>query len=123
MINERVRNVVKLVNRVQPAIKHTTPNEEAGDTPTKRALCREVAQGSIVLLKNERKVLPLDPSAQQTYGLIGPGVIYPAVSGGGSADLRPYYVQKPLEAIQDVVGREKVRTAVGCYCRPTSRMS
>ncbi|KNB13500.1 hypothetical protein FOXG_12989 [Fusarium oxysporum f. sp. lycopersici 4287] len=115
MINERVRNVVKLVNRVQPAIKHTTPNEEAGDTPTKRALCREVAQGSIVLLKNERKVLPLDPSAQQTYGLIGPGVIYPAVSGGGSADLRPYYVQKPLEAIQDVVGREKVRTAVGCY--------
>ncbi|KAJ9416863.1 glycoside hydrolase superfamily [Fusarium oxysporum] len=123
MINERVRNVVKLVNRVQPAIKHTTPNEEAGDTPTKRALCREVAQGSIVLLKNERKVLPLDPSAQQTYGLIGPGVIYPAVSGGGSADLRPYYVQKPLEAIQDVVGREKVRTAVGCYCRPTSRIS
>ncbi|KAL5597195.1 hypothetical protein FOBRF1_010988 [Fusarium oxysporum] len=115
MIDERVRNVVKLVNRVQPAIEHTTPNEEAGDTPTKRALCREVAQGSIVLLKNERKVLPLDPSAQQTYGLIGPGVIYPAVSGGGSADLRPYYVQKPLEAIQDVVGREKVKTAIGCY--------
>ncbi|KAK2929051.1 Glycoside hydrolase, family 3, N-terminal [Fusarium oxysporum f. sp. vasinfectum] len=115
MIDERVRNVVKLVNRLQPAIEHTTPNEEAGDTPTKRALCREVAQGSIVLLKNERKVLPLDPSAQQTYGLIGPGVMYPAVSGGGSADLRPYYVQKPLEAIQDVVGREKVRNAIGCY--------
>ncbi|KAL6912621.1 hypothetical protein FSST1_010381 [Fusarium sambucinum] len=115
MIDERVRNVVNLVNRVRPAIERETPKEEAGDTPAKRALCREVARSSIVLLKNERKILPLEPSAQQTYGLIGPGFVYPAVSGGGSADLRPYYVRKPLEAIQDVVGKEKVRTAVGCY--------
>ncbi|KAH7237766.1 glycoside hydrolase superfamily [Fusarium redolens] len=115
MIDERVRNLLNLVSRVRPAIERQSPDEEAGDTPAKRALCREVARSSIVLLKNEGKVLPLDPSAQQTYGLIGPGVMYPAVSGGGSADLRPYYVQKPLEAIQDAVGKERVRTAVGCY--------
>ncbi|CAG7559011.1 unnamed protein product [Fusarium equiseti] len=115
MIDKRVRNLLNLVNRVRPAIERQFPNEEAGDTPVKRALCREVARSSIVLLKNESKVLPLDPSAQQTYGLIGPGAVYPAVSGGGSADLRPYYIQKPLEAIQDVVGKDRVNTAVGCY--------
>ncbi|CAH0057200.1 unnamed protein product [Clonostachys solani] len=115
MIDKRVRNLVNLVNRVRPALEYQVPDDEAGNTPEKRALCREVSRSSVVLLKNEDKVLPLDPSAQQTYGLIGPGVIYPAVSGGGSADLRPYYVQRPLDAIQDIVGKERVKMAVGCY--------
>ncbi|UPK98381.1 hypothetical protein LCI18_009316 [Fusarium solani-melongenae] len=115
MIDERVRNVINLVNKVQPAFEWKIPAEEAGDTPAKRKLVREVARSSVVLLKNEDKVLPLNPEAEQTYGLIGPGVIYPAVSGGGSADLRPYYVRKPLAAIQDIVGKERVKTAVGCY--------
>ncbi|KAH6879844.1 glycoside hydrolase superfamily [Thelonectria olida] len=108
-LDERVRNLLNLANKTQ------SDETQFGDTPEKRELCREVARSSVVLLKNDKNILPLDLSAQQTYGLIGPGVANPAVSGGGSADLVPYYVGKPLEAIQGLVGEERVKIAVGCY--------
>ncbi|KAL3481509.1 glycoside hydrolase superfamily [Aspergillus californicus] len=116
-IDERVRNLLNMANKVQSALEYQTPDDETqfGDVPQKRELCREVARSSIVLLKNDKNVLPLDPSAQQAYGLIGPGVANPAISGGGSADLVPYYVSKPLKAIQGLVGEERVKTAIGCY--------
>lgn len=39
----------------------------------------------------------------------------PAISGGGSADLVLNYVSKTLDALQDLVGADKMRTNVGCY--------
>jgi beta-glucosidase len=120
-LDERVRNLLHLVNKVRPALDYQKQGDKTqfGDAPEKRELCREVARSSVVLLKNDYNTLPLDPSAQQTYGLIGPGFANPAISGGGSADLIPYYVCKPLEAIQQVVGKERIKTAVGCYCELT----
>ncbi|KAM0421032.1 hypothetical protein ACHAPT_011103 [Fusarium lateritium] len=111
-IDFSVRNLLKLINKVQPW-KDDTPTE-VGDTRRKRDLCRKVASESIVLLKNERNILPLNAEKKQTYGLIGPAIRNPAISGGGSADLTPHYVSRPLEAIIDVVGSENVKTAIGC---------
>ncbi|KAF4463740.1 beta-glucosidase j [Fusarium albosuccineum] len=111
-IDASVRNILKLINKVQPWKDEA--EVEGGDTQRKRDLCRKVASESIVLLKNERNILPLDPQTKQTYGLIGPAICNPAVSGGGSADLTPYYISRPLEAIIDVVGSENVKTAIGC---------
>jgi beta-glucosidase len=120
-IDQRVRNLLNLVNKVLPALEHQAEGGKTqyGDTPAKRAVCREVARSSVVLLKNDKNILPLDPSAEQTYGLIGPAITNPAVGGGGSANLVPYYVSKPLEAIQEIVGQERVKTTVGCYCKLT----
>lgn len=124
-IDERVRNMLNIINKVRPAFEYQTSGDKTkgGDTLEKRELCREVARSSIVLLKNEKNILPLDPTAQQTYGLIGPGVTNPAVSGGGSANLVPYYVSKPLQAIQGLVGKDRVKTAIGCYCEPSSSLT
>lgn len=116
-LNARVRNVLNLANKLRPTIDQQKQNEKTayGDTAEKRAVCREVARSSVVLLKNDKNILPLDPAAQQTYALIGPGMANPAISGGGSADLVPYYVRKPLEAIRDIVGQENLKTAIGCH--------
>ncbi|SCO90264.1 related to beta-glucosidase [Fusarium oxysporum] len=118
-VDKRVRNLLNLVSKVQPALEAGARTQDDnigyGDTPEKREICREVARSSIVLLKNDRGILPLDPLAPQTYGLIGPNAVNPAISGGGSADLIPYYVRKPLQAIQEIVGQERVRSAVGCH--------
>ncbi|KAH7270942.1 glycoside hydrolase superfamily [Fusarium solani] len=111
-VDASVRNLLKLINKVQPW-KDDAP-KEVGDTQHKRDLCRKVANEAIVLLKNEHEVLPLNPNKRQTYGLIGPAVENPAISGGGSADLTPHYVSRPLEAIIDVVGSENVKAAIGC---------
>ncbi|KAI8303429.1 putative beta-glucosidase I, partial [Colletotrichum sp. SAR11_59] len=114
-IDERVRSVLNLINKVQPALKHRRDERTQGDTEEKRRVCRKVASDSIVLLKIERSVLPQNPSSEQTFGLIGPAVRLPAVSGGGSADLVPYYVSTPLDAINDIVGEGRVKTAMGCH--------
>ncbi|KAF4212262.1 hypothetical protein CNMCM5878_001480 [Aspergillus fumigatiaffinis] len=116
-IDFAVRNLLNLINRVQPSLEPLNPLDVAvGDTPEKRELCRRIAAESIVLLKNERNILPLDAkSGRKTYGLIGPGALYPAVSGGGSADLLSYYVSKPLDALKELVGAENVTANVGCY--------
>ncbi|KAJ0383589.1 hypothetical protein COL922a_010206 [Colletotrichum nupharicola] len=114
-INERVRSLLNLINKVQPALNHRRDERTQGDTEDKRRVCRKVASDSIVLLKNERSVLPLNPSSEQTFGLIGPAVRLPAVSGGGSADLVPYYVSTPLDAIVDIVGEGRVKTTIGCH--------
>ncbi|KAH9240574.1 glycoside hydrolase family 3 protein [Colletotrichum gloeosporioides 23] len=115
IINERVRSLLNLINKVQPALNHRRDERTQGDTEDKRRVCRKVASDSIVLLKNEWSVLPLNPSSEQTFGLIGPAVRLPAVSGGGSADLVPYYVSTPLDAIVDIVGEGRVKTAIGCH--------
>ncbi|KAI8167830.1 putative beta-glucosidase I [Colletotrichum sp. SAR 10_70] len=114
-IYERIRSLLNLINKVQPALNHRRDERTQGDTEEKRRVCRKVASNSIVLLKNERSVLPLNPSSEQTFGLIGPAVRLPAVSGGGSADLVPYYVSTPLDAIVDIVGEGRVKTAIGCH--------
>jgi beta-glucosidase len=110
-----VRNLLNLSNKVQPSLEPVDPST-AGDSPEKRQFCRRVAAESIVLLKNEESILPLDPKAGgKTYALIGPGALYPAISGGGSADLVPYYVSKPLDALKALVGAENVTANVGCH--------
>ncbi|KAI8246327.1 putative beta-glucosidase I [Colletotrichum sp. SAR 10_96] len=114
-IDARVQSLLNLINKVQPALKHRRDEGTQGDTEEKRQVCRKVASNSIVLLKNERSMLPLNPSSEQTVGLIGPAVRLPAVSGGGSADLVPYYVSTPLDAIVDIVGEGRVKTAIGCH--------
>ncbi|KAL3487860.1 glycoside hydrolase superfamily [Aspergillus germanicus] len=115
-LDSAVRNYLNLLNKVQPALEQPVDQSTAGDSTEKRELCRKVAAESIVLLKNEDGVLPLDAKRAGTkYALIGPGAVYPAVSGGGSSDLIPYYISKPLDALSDLLGAENVMVNIGCY--------
>jgi beta-glucosidase len=51
---------------------------------TDRAVALEGARESITLLKNEGKLLPLDPAKMKTIAVIGPNA-WPAVTGGGGS--------------------------------------
>ncbi|KAJ6153840.1 hypothetical protein N7485_012209 [Penicillium canescens] len=110
-----VKNLLNLTNKVRPSLEPVL-SLTAGNSPKKGELCRKVAAESIVLLKNEKGILPLDTKlGGKTYALIGLGALYPAVSGGGSADLIPYYVSKPLDALKELVRAENVTATIGCY--------
>jgi beta-glucosidase len=65
--------------------------------PEDQALLRRAASESIVLLKNDGHILPLDP-AKKTL-VIGPNANIAAYCGGGSAALPGYYAVTPLEGI------------------------
>lgn len=59
-IDNRVREVLKLVNKVLPLGIPERAEETTVDTKETTQTLREIARASIVLLKNERNVLPFD---------------------------------------------------------------
>jgi len=78
-----------------------------------RQVALEMARGSMVLLKNSGNLLPLDESKLKTIAVIGPDA-YPAViSGGGSAETKPFNAVSYLEGISNRLGiKVKVLYAV-----------
>ena len=97
VLDERVRAVLKTVKlAAKSKIPEQAPEKEL-DEPEDRALSRRVAAESIVLLKNESKVLPFDN--KKPIAVIGPNAKSAAYCGGGSASLAPYYAITPFQGL------------------------
>lgn len=95
------------------------PDESAVNTPETQALVRDVARRAIVLLKNERDLLPLDPAALKSIAIIGPNAAEPRHCGGGSSYISPPYSVTVLDGIKNRVGDGVQVTFVqGCQLRP-----
>ena len=58
-------------------------------------IARKLEEQSIVLLKNENGVLPLDPSKVRTIAIIGHNADIGMISGGGSAQVDPQGTSAP----------------------------
>jgi beta-glucosidase len=84
------------------------------ETAEHRALARRAATESMVLLKNEGRLLPLDPARLRSVAVIGPGAAVALTGGGGSSRVRPKDAVTPLAGIQDAAGgRVQVSHALG----------
>src|SRR5579872_3374537 len=79
-----------------------------------RDLALQSSRASMVLLKNDGNILPLDMAQIKSIAVIGPDA-YPAVPvGGGSAEVRPFAATSYLEGIGNYsAGRAKVYYAAG----------
>ena len=69
-----------------PALEHGT-------------VARRIAEQSMVLLKNDGNLLPLDPRALQSVALIGPYAVRAMTGGGGSSYVNPPYTIRPEDGI------------------------
>ncbi|MBI3784717.1 MAG: glycoside hydrolase family 3 C-terminal domain-containing protein [Deltaproteobacteria bacterium] len=65
-----------------------------------RDLAREAAQKSIVLLRNEGGVLPLDGAKLQRVAVIGELSAKPNIGDGGSSNVHPPHIVTPLEGLR-----------------------
>jgi len=72
---------------------------DSNDDPAHRALIREAAAASFVLLQNDRARLPLDRTQLTTIALIGTAADSTWVMGGGSAALDPHPLVSPRRGI------------------------
>lgn len=81
---------------------------DAGCINTKehQALARRVAEEGIVLLKNDKDVLPLDPNGVKRVVVMGQGAIAKHCNGGWSAEGKPPYEVVPLEGITNRLGNK-----------------
>ncbi|KAL2857593.1 putative beta-glucosidase J [Aspergillus pseudodeflectus] len=110
-LDARVRKVLELVQLASKANIPEYAAERELDRPEDRALLRRAAAESIVLLKNDGAVLPLDP-AKKTL-VVGPNADIAAYCGGGSAALAAYYTVSPREGIAGKCA--DVAFSQGCY--------
>ncbi|NLG85286.1 MAG: hypothetical protein GX493_11930 [Firmicutes bacterium] len=104
VIDEAVRRVLRLIvlsGRLDGEAKRPSG---AVNTPAHQALARELAEESIVLLKNEGGLLPLRREGLRHLAVIGPNARALLVSGGGSACLVPPYVISPWEGLAELLG-------------------
>src|SRR5256886_14396472 len=70
------------------------------------ALVREVAARSFVLLKNDRRVLPIAPGSARRVALIGPNAVTPLIQGGGSIQVLPVTRPGISDALADAIDAE-----------------
>jgi beta-glucosidase len=99
MVDDKVRRLLRTLGRVSLLEKETAVSHHP--TPS---LPRTVAAEAIVLLKNEDKLLPLNPDKPQTIAVIGENAHWAQIMGGGSSQVNPHRAISPLAGIQARVG-------------------
>lgn len=72
-----------------------------------KALMRRVAAESIVLLKNDGSLLPLQPQNLKKIVIVGGNAKAIVLSGGGSAALKASYFISPYEGIVSALSSAK----------------
>ena len=111
-LDQRARKMLELVNHC--ARSGVPENAEVGrlDNSKVEGLLRRCAAESIVLLKNERKILPL--KKDKPLLVIGPNAKVATFCGGGSAWLNPYYTVTPFDGIKSKLNGD-LQYALGSY--------
>jgi beta-glucosidase len=115
VVDDKVRRLLRTLERVGAFDQPELPPEQAIDRPEHRQLAGEAAVEAIVLLKNEKETLPLQPEKLRRVAVIGENGRRPQIQGGGSAAVTPHYLISPLDSITarlpDTVA---VAYALGC---------
>ncbi|MFS0868681.1 beta-glucosidase [Paenibacillus xylanilyticus] len=100
-LNRSVARILKLVERVTG--KQSTATESYEDQ-NYHALARKAAAESIVLLKNENAILPLQQESISSIAVIGRFAKKPRIQGAGSAKVTPTRVDIPWDEIKGLAG-------------------
>ncbi|GAA1928319.1 glycoside hydrolase family 3 C-terminal domain-containing protein [Microbacterium aoyamense] len=107
-------HVERAAHRVEALARKATAAQIDGatyDVNEHHALAREAAARSIVLLKNEDRMLPLAPAG--SIAVIGSFAEKPRYQGGGSSHVNPTRVDVPLDEIRAAAGDASVTFAQG----------
>ncbi|MGK8523930.1 glycoside hydrolase family 3 C-terminal domain-containing protein [Nocardia asteroides] len=100
-VDRAAHNVATLAARVvagRELADSTEATEAAEATDEHHRLAREVAARCVVLLRNERDLLPLAPRG--SLAVIGEFAVEPRYQGGGSSHVNPTRLEAPLEEIR-----------------------
>ncbi|HZY63570.1 MAG TPA: glycoside hydrolase family 3 C-terminal domain-containing protein [Edaphobacter sp.] len=103
-IDEKVRHILMTAARFGWLDRNQTDLSIPAYDPANNAVALDSARESIVLLKNEGKLLPLDKAQIKSILVVGPDA-YPGVPvGGGSAGVKPFHTVSDLEAMSAFLG-------------------
>lgn len=103
-LDDKVRRVLRVKFELGLFDTKNVPNEKFVNSPEFQQLALESAQKGMVLLKNDKNILPLDKPKIKTLAIIGPNANIARTGAGGSSQIASFYSVSPLEAIQKKAG-------------------
>lgn len=113
VLNEGVDNVVDLIIKSKPALE----KDFKYDVEAHHAVARKVAEGSMVLLKNDDNILPLKSNAK--IAVIGEMAKAPRYQGAGSSVINPTKLDNAYDSLIEL-GAD-VTYAQGYYKAPPTK--
>jgi len=120
VLDEQVRRILGVWEKIGALGDGPLPEERSVDLPEHRALAREVAADSMVLLRNDG-MLPLSREGLGTVAVIGPNADRAQIMGGGSAALKPHSTTTPLAALREKLGDSvEIIHERGCWTEKTT---
>jgi beta-glucosidase len=105
-VGRSTRRMLQLVEKSLEAASGSASFDEVDH----HRLARRAAAESVVLLKNEGRVLPLGTG---TVAVVGEFARTPRFQGAGSSQVNPTRVDSPLEELEAQLGADSVRFAPG----------
>ncbi len=117
LIDDKVRNVLRLMLRIKMiGEEKNTRKSGCYNTREHQDMVREIAEESLILLKNEDNILPLDAKKVGKVAVIGANANRVHADGGGSAEIKALYEITPLMGIKKLLGGNvDVKYAPGYY--------
>jgi beta-glucosidase len=104
-IDEAAERIVRTLLRFTQAPDPRAYPRTLVACPEHRALAREAAEKSMVLLKNDGHVLPFDPTAVRTVAVIGELALEGNIGDHASSQVHPPYVVTPRDGLRRALGK------------------
>lgn len=111
-IDEKVRRILRIMFRFGFFDNEQLDSSIPLDNPEGAQTALQLAKEGIVLLKNERNLLPLDVSKVKSVAVIGPNA-NSYISGGGSSYTFPFHSVSVLEGLKDIGNDIRISYAPG----------
>ncbi|HXN47351.1 MAG TPA: glycoside hydrolase family 3 C-terminal domain-containing protein [Bryobacteraceae bacterium] len=103
-IDDKVRRILRKAIQFGFFDRDQTDKSIPLDNPAARAVALEAARGSMVLLKNEGNLLPLQADKLKTIAVIGPNAAAAVTGGGGSSQVQAFSAVSFLDGVKKLVG-------------------
>ena len=103
VIDERVREILRVRLVIDP-VPEDKANKEITAKPEQAKIAYEVATNSIVLLKNQSGLLPIDLNKVKTIAVIGDNADKIMATGGVGAGVKALYEITPIAGLRNRIG-------------------
>ena len=104
-LNDRISRYLRALIKSRLLDRDHPKLAAESNTTRHRELARRAAEKSIILLKNNSGVLPLNRSTLSKLAVIGPNAEQARLGGGGSASVTACYAVSPLKGLKDYCGK------------------
>jgi len=110
-IDDKIRRMLRVMFRM--GYFDRTLDTPVTNAAEHRAVALDVARAGIVLLKNDKAALPLNPASLKSLAVIGPNAEVLRAGGGGSSMVIPATVESPLDGIKRTFPNANISHSVG----------